>query len=304
MAKEGLDGFFLYCQLDEKFELIEAEFGLKGFAILIKLLQRIYGEHGYYCEFDSDISLLLAAKWNVASSSGGADSSHRQLPKAEKSSLGGCPNLIDQVVTASVRRGIFDKTMYERYGILTSAGIQKRYLTATRKRVSTVLKNEYLLLSDVKNGKTDGRNEKTDGKNEKTDVHFEQSKVKYNICMCDKQDFEKFWNVYPKWANRIMAEQEWTQLITTTENLRSETLIKAAVNYADKCRIEKTPERFIKSPANWLRDGTWMEYTPENYKPPKQPKIENKSKNKFNDFNQRSYDYEQLERQLLQNRST
>ena len=37
MAKEGLDGFFLNCQLDEKFELIEAEFGLKGFAILILL---------------------------------------------------------------------------------------------------------------------------------------------------------------------------------------------------------------------------------------------------------------------------
>lgn len=291
MAKEGLDGFFLNCHLDGKFELIEAEFGLKGFAILIKLLQRIYGEHGYYCEFNRDISLLLAAKWHVASSGGDSGNSNRQLSMADKSSLDGCPNLIDLVVAASIRRGIFDRTMYEQHGILTSAGIQKRYLAATRKRVSTVLKNEYLLLSDVKNGKMDGRNDKTDGRNDKTDVHSEQSKVKYNnYYMCDEQDFERFWNAYPKKTNRILAEQEWIQLITTTEQLDCETLIKAAINYTDKCRIEKTQERFIKNPANWLRDGTWTEYTTENYKQPKQVNRANKQQTKFNNFNQRAYD--------------
>lgn len=52
MAKEGIEYFPLNCRLDEKFELIEAEFGLKGFAVIVKLLQRIYGEHGYYCEWE------------------------------------------------------------------------------------------------------------------------------------------------------------------------------------------------------------------------------------------------------------
>ena len=33
MAKEGIEYFPLNCRLDEKFELIEAEFGLKGFAV-------------------------------------------------------------------------------------------------------------------------------------------------------------------------------------------------------------------------------------------------------------------------------
>lgn len=230
MAKDGIDGFFLNCQLDEKFELIEAEFGLKGFAIIIKLFQRIYGEHGYYCEYNSDISLLLAAKWNVASSVGDADNLHRQLPTADNSSVGGCHNLIDQVVAASIRRGIFDKTMYEKYGILTSFGIQKRYMTATRKRVDVVLKNEYLLLNDVINGKTDGRNGKTDGRNCKTDVRFQQSKVNEsknnNICAPEPhddksvkeeqllKDFEIIYALYPKKIGRTVAFANYKQWVS------------------------------------------------------------------------------------------
>lgn len=230
MAKDGIDGFFLNCQLDEKFELIEAEFGLKGFAIIIKLLQRIYGEHGYYCEYNSDISLLLAAKWNVASSGGDTGNLHRQLPAADNSSAGGCHNLIDRVVVASVRRGIFDKTMYEKYGILTSVGIQKRYMTATRKRVDVVLKNEYLLLNDVINGKADGRNGKTDGRNGKTDVHFQQSKVKEsknnNICAPEPhddksvkeeqllKDFEIIYALYPKKRGKTVAFANYKQWVS------------------------------------------------------------------------------------------
>ena len=38
MADEGVSYFPLYCVLDEKFELIEAEFGIKGFAVVVKLL--------------------------------------------------------------------------------------------------------------------------------------------------------------------------------------------------------------------------------------------------------------------------
>lgn len=60
MANEGVNFFPLYCVLDEKFELLEAEYGLKGFAIVVKLFQRIYKEHGYYCEWNEDISLMFA----------------------------------------------------------------------------------------------------------------------------------------------------------------------------------------------------------------------------------------------------
>jgi len=128
MAKEGLDYFPLNCQVDEKIELIEADFGLKGFAIVVKLFQRIYGEHGYYCEWNDDIALLFARQNGLLN--------------------GGVNNLIQEVVSASIRRGVFDNDLYERYGILTSKGIQKRYLDAVSRRSQINLNKNYLLLND------------------------------------------------------------------------------------------------------------------------------------------------------------
>ena len=51
MAKSGIDYFPLDVVLDEKFELIEAEYGLTGFGVIVRLLQEIYGKAGYYIEW-------------------------------------------------------------------------------------------------------------------------------------------------------------------------------------------------------------------------------------------------------------
>jgi len=121
--KEGLDYFLLDCVLDDKFRLIEAEFGLSGFGVVVKLFQKIYGQCGYYVEWKNEVALLFA----------------------KDIGLGG--SVVSEIVSASVKRGIFDVNMYERYSILTSAGIQKRYLEAVKRRNAVVLKRPYLLVS-------------------------------------------------------------------------------------------------------------------------------------------------------------
>ena len=60
--KSGIDYFPLDVALDEKFELIEAEFGLTGFGVVVKLLQKIYGGQGYYAEWTKEVALLFAKK--------------------------------------------------------------------------------------------------------------------------------------------------------------------------------------------------------------------------------------------------
>lgn len=125
--KTGLDYFELDCHMEEKVRLIQAEFGLKGFAIVVKLFQKIYGEFGYYCEWNEDSSLLFMSENGVSS-------------REEK-------NLIQEIVSACIRRNIFSETIYEKYSVLTSVGIQKRYLVATSKREIVKMKKEYLLLS-------------------------------------------------------------------------------------------------------------------------------------------------------------
>lgn len=128
--KEGLDYFELDCYMDDKVRLIQAEYGLKGFAIVVKLFQHIYGQRGYYCEWDEDRLLLFTSE-------NGLNSDNK--------------NLIESVVAACIKRNIFSKDLYEKYHILTSSGIQKRYLNAVSRRESVTLKKEYLLISVPKN---------------------------------------------------------------------------------------------------------------------------------------------------------
>ena len=122
MNSSGIPYFPLECQLDEKFELIEAEFGSAGFAIVVKLFQRIYGGRGYYCEWTNEVALLFG----------------------KRCGLGG--SAVSEIVAAAIRRGIFDKDMYDKYGILTSRRIQERYFEAVSRRKSVEVKSEYLLL--------------------------------------------------------------------------------------------------------------------------------------------------------------
>ena len=123
--KEGLDYFELDCQLDDKIKLVQAEFGLKGFAIVVKLFQRIYGGHGYYCEWDEDRLLLFMSENGVSSDN---------------------KKLVSDIVMACIKRELFSSEMFDRYQILTSPGIQRRYLNAVSRRECITLRREFLLV--------------------------------------------------------------------------------------------------------------------------------------------------------------
>lgn len=118
----GIPYFPLDVHLDDKIELIEAEFGLTGFAVVVKLFQKIYGGQGYYCEWTNDVALLFSRSVGL-----------------------GC-NVVSEIVSAAVRRGIFDKDIFDKYQVLTSRGIQKRYFEAVSRRKNVEAKKAYLLI--------------------------------------------------------------------------------------------------------------------------------------------------------------
>lgn len=152
--KESLEFFPLDVALDDKFELIEAEYGLTGFAVIVKLLQKIYGNAGYYCEWNTDAALLFSSK------------------------IGLSAGIVSEIVSASIRRGMFDKTIYTKYGILTSAGIQKRYFEAVSRRKIVKVKNAYLLVPHAQVPKNVDISEENVYISEKNVDIFTQSKVK------------------------------------------------------------------------------------------------------------------------------
>lgn len=151
--KSGLDYFPLDTVFDTKMELIQAEFGVTGLMVVIMLWQKIYSEHGYYCEWTDEVALLFARKMG----------------------LGG--NVVSEIIRACIKRGIFDKRLYKQYSILTSKGVQKRYFAITSRRIGVSVKDEYLLVSYTPKTENVCNNEVNVCKNEVNDAHNAQSKV-------------------------------------------------------------------------------------------------------------------------------
>ena len=121
--KQSLDDFGLDCVMDDKMQLLEAAYGIKGYAVIIKLFQRIYGGDGYYCDWNDDVRLLFASRIGVGA------------------------NLLSEIIEEAIKRGIFNKELFHKYKILTSAGIQVRFLKGTVRRKEVEMRREYLLFN-------------------------------------------------------------------------------------------------------------------------------------------------------------
>ena len=116
--------------MDPKIGLLKKEFGAKGMYILDCVLCKVYKENGYYLDWNDDICLLM---------SDGVD--------------GECkPNLIAEVVKGCIRRSIFDKRVFDSFNVLTSAGVQRRFLRMCNNREQIIMIEEYWVLDmDDKN---------------------------------------------------------------------------------------------------------------------------------------------------------
>ena len=168
MAKSGIDYFPLDVTLNAKFELIEAEFGLTGFGVVVHLLQEIYGKAGYYIEWTEEVALLFARKVG----------------------LGG--SVVSEIIEASIRRGMFDKEKYDKYHVLTSKGIQERYFEAVSRRKTLEVDYNILLLDvaqilpnvciSAKNVNIFSKNADIERQSKVEKSRVEKSKEEYILC--------------------------------------------------------------------------------------------------------------------------
>ncbi len=129
MESMAIPYFPLECRLDDKFELIEAEFGLQGFGVIVKLFQRIYGMEGYYTPWTNEVALVFAKDVGLGA------------------------NVVSEIVSAAIRRGLFDPDLFKKYQILTSEGIQRRYFDAVKRRKDLKVKEAYLLIQVAQKSK-------------------------------------------------------------------------------------------------------------------------------------------------------
>ena len=133
---------------DDTIKLIQAKFGILGYGIIYKLLERIYSL-GYYTAWNDDICMIFSDECRLT------------------------PEHIQPVVDYALLKGFFNNGLYKKYSILTSADIQSKFFFAARKRDELKVNNDFLLvdLNTVFSSEVSGINA---SKNEKKDDLFQK----------------------------------------------------------------------------------------------------------------------------------
>lgn len=231
---QGVHYFPLDVHLDDKFKFIEIKYGLEGFALIIKLLQKIYS-YGYWYRWTEDEELIFA------------DETRSDM------------KTVKEVVNEALKRDIFDKKLYEEYNILTSKGIQKRYKEIVRRRKDVEVIEEYTLIDDI----VTSRSKQDDGtvteKNKHGDGKNEQSKQKQKGKQKDKKysaEFNQFWSVYPKKADKGAAFKKFK---TKMKEYDFETILEGTKKYAKHMKNSGTENQFIKHASTFLNNNSFLD---------------------------------------------
>ena len=125
--KQGLDYFPLNTDFmhDRVVRRVMKREGDSAFTILLYTLSYLYSGEGYYIHVDDDFY----------------DELSDQLFSTDNDS-------VRRVLRLFVEYGFFDSSLYERYGILTSADIQRQFLFITKRRSRRHISPDYCLLPD------------------------------------------------------------------------------------------------------------------------------------------------------------
>ena len=130
IAYDGINYFPVGVNFMEEnaMEVIEAKYGIKGSAIVLKLMCKIYKE-GYYIRWDEEQCLIFANK---------------------------AGREVQGIIEILFTKGILDRNSYQENGILTSESIQKVWMEATKRRKRELSELPYLMVKPEKeNGKAD-----------------------------------------------------------------------------------------------------------------------------------------------------
>ncbi|UVV56528.1 DUF4373 domain-containing protein [Bacteroides fragilis] len=135
IAYDGINYFPVGVNFMEEnaMEVIEAKYGIKGSAIVLKLMCKIYKE-GYYIRWDEEQCPIFANK------------AGREVQAEE----------VQGIIEILFTKGILDRNSYRENGILTSESIQKVWMEATKRRKRELSELPYPMVKPEKeNGKAD-----------------------------------------------------------------------------------------------------------------------------------------------------
>jgi len=236
--KQGIDyfpfdvGFFN----DVKVRKISRACGASSTSILICLLCNIYKDNGYYIVWDEDLPFVIADTVGVSEGS------------------------VKEVLLKALQVGFFDKDIYEKYKILTSHGIQKRFKSAVYKRGETEFMVEYLV-SDIKNVILDIQNgvSDTESTQSKVKVNRKNIKPKENSTNVEQKKAEQAKKLAAAKAATLSRRKDFGKDLVPYMEKYGKEMIRAFFDYWSEMNKSETKMRFEKQPT-WevaKRLATW-----------------------------------------------
>lgn len=254
-------------------KLLDAQ-GWDGFGVYFFLCNMAFGSDGYYYEWCYDLCASTARKMGGGIGAG----------------------TVKETVDYCLQIGLFDKRLFDRWGVLTSRGIQKSYLVVLKSnnRKGTEIYKEYWLLDTSKsedyqgvvfvhknnqslevNGDSLGENNQSLGVNDDS-LTQEESKVKESIV--NNKSIVRFTPPSLNDVARYCAERK--------NGIDAESFV--AFYESKGWMIGKNKMKDWKAAVRtWERRGV-KESRPQG------------KQNQFNQFPQRNYDMKELEKKLLE----
>lgn len=279
LKKEGMDYFSLDVDFfsDRKVKILKSRYGADGITLYIYLLCEVY-KNGYYLKVDDDFEFIVSDDLNMNS------------------------DKVKQVLTFLLERSMFDKQLFQSDAVLTSAGIQRRfqlmvksravknpinierYWLLSKEETATFIKVNPSLNNSWKNEENSRKNNADSGKNA-----IKESKVKDNIYTAPPEQR------FPPELERAF------QLYVTCQEQNGRTLLPEQVSLLRKELLEiGHDDRERLAIVNKATASGWKSFYPLKKKEKNLAQGEKQPhRNRFNNFQQRDYDFDELEKKLL-----
>jgi hypothetical protein len=262
--KHGLDYFPLNVDFfeDDKIQFVSSRFDEKGELIAVKLLCKIF-KAGYFIEWNDDAALLFSkgAGRNVT------------------------PSLANDVVNELIRRGFFHKGLFERFSVLTSNGIQKRYIKicTDAKRKDWKIEEKYCVEQF-----TLEETHKTPSETSQTLEESTERKVKENKVKKSKVDAGAAAPALPKKNFKLLTESEFYDELKTFINSYSKEMLREFFDYwrekspgeKMKFQLERTWETNLRL-EKWKRNQKNFKLNGTHRQTPQKPVATNVGKGGF-----------------------
>lgn len=254
------------------FEEIEADYGLKGFAITIKLWQKVCGSaDGYYLNWDDRVCALFAYKIHAGKA------------------------LVQEILRTLLKEDFFNLDLYEKYGILTADWIQDKWLDYMSRRKNAKIQSEYLLVNCAQNPKVVNNLSKIADKNNKIADKKDSTILNSTILNLSNPKSKKpvgsapapskpICHKYGEYNHVRLTDEQYSKLVEDLGEIKVKDYIKKVDEYCEQSG--KSYKNYSLTIRNWINsDGEKSGNVP-------------KPKNKHENTNT-SYDLEEWEKYAM-----